>query len=115
MVDDKICKCRKGFVRVDLCVFQSKGIVVEWICGIIFYKLFQLCNSFRHFNLKIFTKKKFIPKTNTTKREKLTSFFGIEICLVFLNRKVVFCILSRVSQKCFELIDTERDEDFSMH
>jgi hypothetical protein len=28
---------------------------------------------------------------------------------------VVFCILSPVSKKTLELIDLERDEDFSMH
>jgi hypothetical protein len=38
-----------------------------------------------------------------------------EICAEFLNWKVVFCILSPVSKMSFELIDLERDEDFSMH
>ncbi len=38
-----------------------------------------------------------------------------EICAEFLHWKVVFCILSPVSKMSFELIDLERDEDFSMH
>jgi len=39
----------------------------------------------------------------------------LEICWEFLNWKVVFCILSPVSKMSLELIDLERDEDFSMH
>ena len=38
-----------------------------------------------------------------------------ENCWEFLNWKVVFCILSPVSKMSLELIDLERDEDFSMH
>jgi hypothetical protein len=38
-----------------------------------------------------------------------------ENCAEFLHWKVVFCILSPVSKMSFELIDLERDEDFSMH
>lgn len=38
-----------------------------------------------------------------------------EICNDLLHWKGVFCILSPVSKIGIELIDFERDEDFSMH
>lgn len=65
--------------------------------------------------MQMFTKKKYIFEGNRSADENYTLLTGIEICVVFLNGKVVFCILSRVSKRCFELIDTERDEDISMH
>lgn len=48
-------------------------------------------------------------------RARLTASRRIEICPDLLHWIAVFCILSPVSKIGIELIDFERDEDFSMH
>ena len=52
---------------------------------------------------------------NKMNRARLTASRRIEICPDLLHWIAVFCILSPVSKIGIELIDFERDEDFSMH